>query len=128
MITLENTLLKKYSEVVVENHKYIDNLIRCSLSNVKNGMQAFLNGFFTNDVLKDLMNYLQKKCPEIEVIDSFIAFSPNFKSHDIAVRIFLKKEIYTEWENAEYIAVNAEFNKINDYVCSKISIFLSKKI
>ncbi len=125
---MENTLLKKYSEVVVENHKYIDNLIRCSLSNVKNGMQAFLNGFFTNDVLKDLMNYLQKKCPEIEVIDSFIAFSPNFKSHDIAVRIFLKKEIYTEWENAEYIAVNAEFNKINDYVCSKISIFLSKKI
>ncbi|WP_228490986.1 hypothetical protein [Bacillus paranthracis] len=128
MITLENTLLKKYSEVVVENHKYIDNLIRCSLSNVKNGMQAFLNGYFTNDVLKDLMNYLQKECPEIEVIDSFIAFSPTFKSHDIAIRIFLKKEIYTEWENAECIAVNAEFNKINDYVCSKIPIFLSKKI
>ncbi|MED0952870.1 hypothetical protein P4T70_33210 [Bacillus mobilis] len=128
MITLENTLLKKYSEVVVENHKYIDNLIRCSLSTVKNGMQAFLNGYFTNDILKDLMNYLQKECPEIEVIDSFIAFSPNFKSHDIAVRIFLKKEIYTEWENAECIAVNAEFNKINDYVCSKIPIFLSKKI
>ncbi|MHA2895832.1 hypothetical protein [Bacillus cereus] len=128
MITLKNTLLKKYSEVVVENHKYIDNLIRCSLSNVKNGMQAFLNGYFTNDVLKDLMNYLQKECPEIEVIDSFIAFSPNFKSHDIAVRIFLKKEIYTEWENAECITVNAEFNKINDYVCSKIPIFLSEKI
>lgn len=125
---MENTLLKKYSEVVVENHKYIDNLIRCSLSTVKNGMQAFLNGYFTNDILKDLMNYLQKECPEIEVIDSFIAFSPNFKSHDIAVRIFLKKEIYTEWENAECIAVNAEFNKINDYVCSKIPIFLSKKI
>ncbi|KAA8473250.1 hypothetical protein FYW06_27780 [Bacillus paranthracis] len=125
---MENTLLKKYSEVVVENHKYIDNLIRCSLSNVKNGMQAFLNGYFTNDVLKDLMNYLQKECPEIEVIDSFIAFSPTFKSHDIAIRIFLKKEIYTEWENAECIAVNAEFNKINDYVCSKIPIFLSKKI
>lgn len=125
---MENTLLKKYSEVVVENHKYIDNLIRCSLSNVKNGMQAFLNGYFTNDVLKDLMNYLQKECPEIEVIDSFIAFSPTYKSHDIAIRIFLKKEIYTEWENAECIAVNAEFNKINDYVCSKIPIFLSKKI
>lgn len=125
---MENTLLKKYSEVVVENHKYIDNLIRCSLSNVKNGMQAFLNGYFTNDVLKDLMNYLQKECPEIEVIDSFIAFSPTFKSHDIAIRIFLKKEIYTEWENAECIAVNAEFNKINEYVCSKIPIFLSEKI
>lgn len=125
---MENTLFKKYSEVVVENHKYIDNLIRCSLSNVKNGMQAFLNGYFTNDVLKDLMNYLQKECPEIEVIDSFIAFSPTFKSHDIAIRIFLKKEIYTEWENAECIAVNAEFNKINDYVCSKIPIFLLEKI
>ncbi|PEK84781.1 hypothetical protein CN594_16030 [Bacillus toyonensis] len=125
---MANTLLKKYSEVLVENHKYIDNLIRCSLSNVENGMQAFLNGYFTNDVLKDLMNYLQKECPEIEVIDSFIAFSPNFKSHDIAVRIFLKKEIYTEWENAECIAVNAEFSKVNNYVCSKIPIFLSKKI
>ncbi|MGR9635294.1 hypothetical protein ACU82A_30390 [Bacillus cereus] len=53
--------------------------------------KLFLNGYFTNDVLKDLMNYLQKECPEIEVIDSFIAFSPTFKSHDIAIRIFLKK-------------------------------------
>ncbi|EOP32291.1 hypothetical protein [Bacillus cereus] len=125
---MKNILLKLYSEVIVDNQKYIDHLVRCPLSNIANGMQAFLDGYFSNDALEELRNYLEREIPGIKTMDSFIAFSPTFKSHDIALRILLVKEGYTKRENKRYIAVNKEFEKINEQICNKIMLYLTEKL